>query len=218
MFLYPKVQSGQLNEITRDLLTVNSFSLSFYPPRDIFMAPEETAGIARLARVCLGLIVSSFAITVAGGILLSIWDGKKTVDSVLTISGIVVSGAVGIGASLIFWMNEGCESQHTYLGFLLPLLYVCSLIVTYLCVKLAIFFSTDMTKEIQAHKARFVVISIWFWLSAAGQIISTLRLPRLVSFLRDFRKLPRSAGVRLSEWIFPKHYSEVYDDEVNDIN
>jgi hypothetical protein len=183
------------------------------------MAPEESAAIVRLARVCFGLIVSSFAIAIAGGILVSIWDGRMVVDTVLTISGIVVSGAAGVSGSLIFWVNLGCESHHFYLGLLLPLLYVCSLIVTYLCVKLAIFLSTDMTKGIQAHKARFIVVTIWFWLSALGQIIATLRLPRLVTFLRDFRKLQRSAHIRLSEWMFPKHYSDVYDDdEVNDIN
>ena len=183
------------------------------------MAPEESAAIVRLARVCFCLIASSFAIAIAAGILLSIWDGRMVVDTVLTISGIVVSGAAGISGSLIFWVNVGCESHHIYLGLLLPLLYVCSLVVTYLCVKLAIFLSTDMTKEIHAHKARFIIITIWFWLSALGQIIATLRLPRLVTFLQDFRKLQRSANIRLSEWMFPKHYSDVFDDdEINDIN
>lgn len=183
------------------------------------MAPEESAAIVRLARVCFGLVASSFAITIAAGILVSIWDGRMVVDTVLTISGIVVSGAAGISGSLIFWVNVGCESHHIHLGLLLPLLYVSCLIVTYLCVKLAIFLSTDMTKEIHAHKARFIVITLWFWLSALGQLIATLRLPRLVTFLRDFRKLQRSANIRLSEWMFPKHYSEMYDDdEVNDIN
>jgi hypothetical protein len=182
------------------------------------MAPEEAAAITRLSRVCLALLVGSQVIVASNISVVVLWEGHQTSDFALSLVSIGLALLSGSIAALTFWSKGGCESHHTYLSFLLPVLYVFTLLVLYLSVKLGIFLGLGLEKKVGENATLFLAACIIYWLAAISIIVATLRLPRLVSFLRDFRKLPRSRDIQLSQCLFLSHWSkldEIDQDEVN---
>ena len=72
------------------------------------------------------------------------------------------------------------------------------------------------SKKYSGSKEQFILAACSFWIAGLAEIIVTLRLPRLLSFLKDFQLLPRSKHVVLREWIFPQ--KTLYDDEEDEVN
>ena len=182
------------------------------------MAPEEAAAVTKLSRLTLSLALGSLYMLGSAIAVLSFWDGSQTSDWVLTVGVMFLSAMVGSMAGLIFFSRGGATSQHAYLAFLLPLLYVYTLLVMYVSVKLAIFVSTKLdNKDFESSRQQLVIAAIAFWVGGLAEIIVTLRLPRLHSFLKDFQQLPRSKLVVLKEWVFHNHKLHDDDDEVNEL-
>jgi hypothetical protein len=182
------------------------------------MAPEEAVALTKLSRLTLALTCGSVVMFVSALAVLLVWEGSQTSDSVLTIALVFLSAMVGSVAGLIFLSQGGAASHFSYLGVLLPLLYVYTLLVLYMSVKLALFMSTKFdTKKFLGSKSEFIFAACSFWIAGLAEIIVTLRLPRLHSFLKDFQLLPRSKHVVLKEWVFPHKIVTEEDDEINEL-
>ena len=153
------------------------------------MAPEEILALTKLSRLTLLLTLGSLLMVASSIAVILVWEGSQTVDSVLVSAVAFLSGMVGCVAGLIFWSRGGAASHHAYMSVLLPLLYVYTLLVLYMSVKLAIFMSTKFDQVLKNHPSARVPMmfaSTTFWIAGFLEIIVTLRLPRLLSFLKDF--------------------------------
>jgi hypothetical protein len=183
------------------------------------MAPEEKAALQRLARLCLGLVLGSAVIIGSSIAMLVTWQVPKTIDVTLCVTNIFLSSMTGAIACLIFLSRGGASSHHAFLGVLLPILYVYTLMVLYFCLKLGIYLSSKAFTKMP-RRGEFLFAVIVFWISGLVEIITSLRLPRLLLFLKDFKELPRSRSTKLSDYVFltpptngPNFPSSVHDDD-----
>ena len=192
------------------------------------MAPEETLAVRKLARLCFGLMLGSILVLASSIALVVCWDGGVTSDAGLSIAVAFLAAMSGAIAALIFFTKGGAASHHIYLSILLPVLYIFTLFVLYVSVKLAIYVTHKVRHRVykKQDSGQFYFAAISFWTSGLLEIISALRLPRLVSFLKDFKELPRSKSIRLNESLFllPENgYNPLVasrledDDEINEL-
>jgi len=209
----------------KKLLFGINFSYFFFKNLNKRMAPEETLSVRKLARLCLGLTLGSALVLASAIALVVLWQGGATSDMGLSITVAFLAAMSGTIAGLIFWSRGGAASHHAYLSVLLPVLYVFTLFVMYLGVKLAEYVTHNLRrKKLRlSDPEQFIFATISFWLAGSLAIVSALRLPRLMAFLKDFKELPRSRTVRLNESLFLRpedqylYFSKLDQNEINEL-